>query len=76
MNRFQSLELFDVVIANTDLAYFALLLQVYHRLPGFFDVVVRIRPVHLVEINRFNAQASKTILTLGNDGLAFDVRPN
>ena len=51
-------------VRDADPAYLALLLQVGHDAPAFFDIVFRLRPVHLVEIYRVDLQSSQALFDL------------
>ena len=67
----QALYLWNVVVGYADPAHLALLLQVGHGLPGFFErrAVVFGRPVNLVEIDDVDLQTPQAVFALLADGI-------
>src|SRR5579875_1234935 len=62
----------DVEVGDTDIAHLALFLQRGHRLPAFFDIVVRNRPVYLIKIDDIDSQAAQAILHLAANRLRLE----
>ena len=71
MDRFESLELFDAVIGDADLANLALLLECDECLPTFFDVFIGFGPVHLIEIDAIDTKSLEARVALIDDAVAF-----
>src|ERR1700722_615363 len=51
-------------VRDADPTNFALPLQVRHHTPGFFDLLIRLGPMHLVKIDDVYTQAAKAVLCL------------
>src|SRR5208283_1965183 len=69
-DRLCALDLRRVKIAYTDPAYLAFFLQGGHSLPGFFQTgaVIGGRPVHLIQVDRVELQATEAIFAFLADG--------
>ena len=72
MDGFESLELLDAVIGDTDLAHFALLLEFDESLPTFFDVFIGLGPVHLIEVDAVDAQSFEAGIAFFDDAVALE----
>ena len=73
MNWLDALELRHIVVAHADMPHFAGFHRVSHRAPAFFNVLVRLRPVHLIEINTLHTQPDQTLIDLGQHALTLDL---
>ncbi len=60
----RALHLRDGEVGDADLAHLALALQVGHRRPALFELLVRHRPVDLVQVDGLDAQALQAGLAL------------
>src|SRR5712691_6788823 len=75
---FGALDLRCAEIRNADPADFAFGFQCGESLPGFLDAgfaVIR-RPVHLIEIDRVDVQAAKTVFAFAPNGIRAEFLPN
>ena len=72
MDGLQSLELFDAVIGNTNFADLALAFEFDECPPAFFDIFVRLRPVHLIKVDTVDAKSLEARVALSDDTFAFE----
>ncbi len=68
----QPFQLVNVMVGYTNVANFPLSLQVAHGLPRFFDIGIGFRPVHLIQVDGFDVQATQARLAFCNDAFPFD----
>ncbi len=60
-NLHDTLHLFHAEVRDANPTNLALLLQVGHHTPGLFDLLIRFRPVHLVEVDGIHREATKAV---------------
>src|SRR5580700_6183413 len=59
-----TLHLVRAKVRDTDPTDFSFTLQIRHHTPGFFDLLIRLRPMHLVEVDGIYPEAAQAVLCL------------
>src|SRR5436190_20266972 len=75
-NRSCPVHLSDAEIGNADIADLPLLLQRGHCLPALFQLLVRLGPVHLVEIDRVHLKPPQASLAFASHGIGLEAVAN